>query len=281
MSNPTEAFLQDFHNARPGLTAQVFADLPVQADGRTWPSTYAALASLLPIDGSVRSVLDLACGDGHLLGLLSARLGAGVALTGLDMSTGELAAARERLGKRAVLLQGRAQALPLADASQDAVSCHLALMLMHDLDTVLAQVHRVLRPGGHLLVLVGARQRVQGPALQVWRELLQQQPRRADRADVRFGYPRLNDEAALRVWWQAVGFTGITLQTLQRESWLTPGQLWAWFEGMYDLHLLPQADHASLRQRFEAALAPQLNAQGQVWHGESFSLWQARKLPAA
>jgi ubiquinone/menaquinone biosynthesis C-methylase UbiE len=281
MSNPTESFLQDFHNARPGLTAQVFADLPVREGELSWPSTYAALAAALPTDGSMHRVFDLACGDGYLLGLLAQRLGPSAALTGLDMSPGELAAARERLGERAVLLQGRAQALPLSDASQDAVSCHLALMLMHDLDTVMAQLHRVLRPGGQLLVLVGARQQAQSPALALWRTLLQAQTRRPDRQAVQFGDARLADDAALRTWWQKAGFTDLRVRVLQRQRQMTPAQWWDWFDTMYDLHLLPDTDHAGMRQRFEAALAPLLDAQGQVWHGEAFHLLQATRAQAS
>jgi SAM-dependent methyltransferase len=280
MNNPTEAFLQDFHNARPGLTAQVFADLPVQADdGHAWPSTYQALVSRLPTDGSVRSVLDLACGDGYLLSLLAQRLGEDVQLSGLDMSPGELAAAQVRLGARALLLRGRAQALPVPDASVDAVSCHLALMLMDDLDTVLAQLRRVLRPGGHLLVLVGARQRVQGPALQVWqvwRELLQAQPRRDGRQAVRFGDPRLAEPVLLRAWWQGAGLGELVVQELHQQRRLTPDQFWAFFQGMYDLHLVPAGEHAGLRARFVQRLLPQLDAQGTLPHADTFWLLHAR-----
>jgi ubiquinone/menaquinone biosynthesis C-methylase UbiE len=279
MSNATETFLQDFHNARPGLTAQVFADFPVREGAVSWPSTYAALAAALPTDGSVNRVFDLACGDGYLLAMLAQQLGPSAVLTGLDMTPGELVAARGRLGERAVLLEGRAQDLPLADASQDAVSCHLALMLMHDLDTVMAQLHRVLRPGGQLLVLVGARQRVQGPALSLWRSLLQQQTRRAGREAVRLGDPRLTNEAELRNWWQAVGFGNIRVRELQQERWLTPTQLWGVFETMYDLHLVPEGEHAGLRQRFEAGLAPHLDTQGRVGHVDAFSLLQATRAP--
>lgn len=276
MTNATESFLQDFHNARPGLTAQVFAGLPVHDGQTTWPSTYAALAGALPTDGSVRSLFDLACGDGYLLALLARRLGPGVALSGLDMSERELTAARTRLGEQALLLQGRAQDLPLAHASQDVVSCHMALMLMTDLDQVLSELRRVLRPGGQLLVLIGASQRVQGPAIALWRELLQQQPRRQDRTDVRFGDPRLADLASLRIWWQGAGFIDFTARELQQQRWLTPAQWWDWFEGMYDLHLLPVDQHAEMRQRFEAGMAALVDARGRLLQTEAFRLLQVR-----
>jgi ubiquinone/menaquinone biosynthesis C-methylase UbiE len=51
--------------------------------------------------------------------------------TGVDMSPGELRAARARLGEAVPLVEARAQALPFADGSFDLVTCHLAFMLMH------------------------------------------------------------------------------------------------------------------------------------------------------
>jgi SAM-dependent methyltransferase len=46
---------------------------------------------------------------------------------------------------------GQAEALPAADASLDAVVSTLVLCSVHDLQRTLAEVHRVLRPGGRFL----------------------------------------------------------------------------------------------------------------------------------
>lgn len=139
--DPSELWLRDWHDAHAGATSRAFF--------RANPSTYAWLATHAhPGD----RVLDLACGDGALLELLLTR---GVEQpVGLDMSDGELSAARGRLGSAASLVQGRAQELPFADASFDEVTCHLALMLMRPVEQAIAEVQRILRPGGSFSAVV-------------------------------------------------------------------------------------------------------------------------------
>ena len=63
------------------------------------------------------NVLDVATGTGAVAGLLLDR---GCTVTGLDQSPGMLTVARQRLGMRAVFLEGRAEELPFDDESFDA-----------------------------------------------------------------------------------------------------------------------------------------------------------------
>jgi SAM-dependent methyltransferase len=101
-------------------------------------------------------VLDLACGSGVLLEECRARYGADIALSGVDMSPDELILARERLADADVTLhEGLAQSLGFAgDAVFDAVLCHWALTLMDPLEPVLAEIARVLKPGGVFAAIV-------------------------------------------------------------------------------------------------------------------------------
>jgi demethylmenaquinone methyltransferase / 2-methoxy-6-polyprenyl-1,4-benzoquinol methylase len=92
------------------------------------------------------TVLDLACGTGDLCRDLAVR---GYTPVGLDFSAGMLAAARVD----APLVRGDGEALPVATAGVDGVTCGFALRNFVDLDAVFAECARVLRPGGRLAAL--------------------------------------------------------------------------------------------------------------------------------
>jgi ubiquinone/menaquinone biosynthesis C-methylase UbiE len=106
-------------------------------------------------------VLEVAVGTGRNLGFYPD----GVRLTGLDFSPAMLAQARARaaeLGREIELREGDAQALPFPDASFDTVVCTLGLCGFPDERSAIAEMHRVLRPGGKLLLLdhVGSHHRL-------------------------------------------------------------------------------------------------------------------------
>lgn len=93
--------------------------------------------------------LDVATGTG--LVAREARRIAGADVIGLDLSFGMLAVAARRSG--APLVQGRAESLPVADGSIDFVSMGYALRHVPDLLALAREFHRVLRPGGTVLLL--------------------------------------------------------------------------------------------------------------------------------
>ncbi|HEY7577567.1 MAG TPA: class I SAM-dependent methyltransferase [Acetobacteraceae bacterium] len=96
-------------------------------------------------------MLDIAVGTG-LVASAAHRVTYGDAdIIGLDPSEQMLQQARQKL--RIALIRGRAEALPLADASVDFVSLGYALRHVGDLSTAFAEFHRVLRPNGRLLML--------------------------------------------------------------------------------------------------------------------------------
>ena len=156
-SSPTEAFLIDFHGEFPGLTAKVVGAVPVFFRGREFRSSYEVLAGTVAEAAAPLAVLDLACGDGYLLAALAARSQPGLALCGVDMSRCELALARTHLPSRVALCQARSQHLSFVSASFDCVLCHLALMLMDDVEQVLREVVRVMKPGAIFAAVIGAR----------------------------------------------------------------------------------------------------------------------------
>jgi len=100
-------------------------------------------------------VLDVACGTGVVTREALRRVGAGGRVTGLDASAGMLVVAREQGGDIA-WHEGRAESLPFPDASFDAVVSQFGLMFFGDRAGALAEMGRVLRPGGRLAVAVWA-----------------------------------------------------------------------------------------------------------------------------
>lgn len=96
------------------------------------------------------AVLDVGIGTGLLARQALHILGGGASLVGVDPSPGMMAEARLP-GIR--LLEGRAESLPVADASADFIMMGYALRHIDDVDAALAEFRRVLRPGGRLLIL--------------------------------------------------------------------------------------------------------------------------------
>jgi ubiquinone/menaquinone biosynthesis C-methylase UbiE len=97
-------------------------------------------------------VLEISIGTGRNLPLY----GPDVRLTGIDISAAMLELAKRRadgLGRVADLRVGDAQALELPDASFDTVVCTLALCSIPDPRAAVAEMKRVLRPGGRALLL--------------------------------------------------------------------------------------------------------------------------------
>lgn len=105
----------------------------------------------VPLRGTV---LDFGCGQGFLLEKMLAR---NISCQGLDFSAGSVDIANARLGKNP-LFRGavRVDAIPapLAGASFDAVFFVETLehVLPDELDAVIGELRRLLKPGGHLVV---------------------------------------------------------------------------------------------------------------------------------
>jgi SAM-dependent methyltransferase len=101
--------------------------------------------------GNSDRALDLGCGDGRL----SAELATGD-LTAADVSAVALERARSRLaGARLVELDPDAP-LPLDDATFDLVLCAETIEHVRDVQLLLSEIRRVLRPGGRLALTTPA-----------------------------------------------------------------------------------------------------------------------------
>ncbi|MEE4537007.1 MAG: class I SAM-dependent methyltransferase [Erythrobacter sp.] len=143
--------LQEVHRRDPGFTERC-ARRCRDDSGRT---SYEWLSE---VAGRTRAprILDLACGSGFLIATCLERYPQAERIVGVDMSATELALAHKRLPEdRVELFQAQADALTmLEDASMDAVLCHWALTLMDPVEPVLAEIRRVLAPGGIFAAIV-------------------------------------------------------------------------------------------------------------------------------
>jgi demethylmenaquinone methyltransferase/2-methoxy-6-polyprenyl-1,4-benzoquinol methylase len=125
---------------------------------RLWKAFAVSIARIRPGE----RVLDVASGSGDLARAFAAR-GAEVWMS--DINGPMLARGRDRMldaGRKAAAVRCDAERLPFADAYFDCVSVGFGLRNMTRKDAALAEMARVLRPGGRLLVLEFS---------QVWRPL--------------------------------------------------------------------------------------------------------------
>lgn len=134
-------YLAGFHAEHPAITETVL-DGSRDRDGH---GPYDWVANAVPSGGVI---VDVACGSGPL----AARTGHG--WIGVDSASPELAlAARAAPGQ---VVRADAAAIPLRTGVADSVVCSMALMIFDEPAAVVAEMIRLLRPGGTLVVLLPA-----------------------------------------------------------------------------------------------------------------------------
>ena len=157
----------------------------VDPDGRLW-STLEGLAG--PDNWSGRTVLDLGCGTGFHLPLFAARA---FSVVGVEPHPDLLSLARRRTRRlsNVTLLPGTAQAIPLPDRSVDVVHVRWAYFFGPGCEPGLAELDRVVRPGGTALVIDNDGSR---STFGAW---------------FRRGYPHLPPPAEIERFWATRGWT--------------------------------------------------------------------------
>lgn len=95
-----------------------------------------------------RRAIDVGCGEGRFCRKLA---GLGIAATGIDPTTALISAAQARDPEGDYRIAG-AEALPARDAEYDLVISYLSLIDIPDVATAIAEMVRVLAPGGSLLI---------------------------------------------------------------------------------------------------------------------------------
>jgi SAM-dependent methyltransferase len=125
---------------------------------RFWPCTAGCLKRMALADGE--RVLDLGCGTGSLLLQAAKSIGTRGHVTAVDVSEEMLDIAREHAYSshttNITFLEGRAEKIPVRDASHNVLVASLSLMFVLDKDAAAREIARVLVPGGRLVAAVWA-----------------------------------------------------------------------------------------------------------------------------
>jgi SAM-dependent methyltransferase len=100
---------------------------------------------------AVGRVLDVGCGDGQVARVAAV---AGLDVVGVDPAWGQVSVASMRAGARVEYVRGAAAALPFRSAAFDAAVACLVFEHIVELDDAIAEVARVLAPGGRFLFLL-------------------------------------------------------------------------------------------------------------------------------
>jgi ubiquinone/menaquinone biosynthesis C-methylase UbiE len=131
-----------------------FAEAYAAENENSLQNAYYERPAMVALAGDVagRRILDAGCGAGPLSAALRDR---GAVVTGVDASAGMLALARRRLGDGVDLrVADLGDPLPFDDGAFDDVVASLVLHYLEDWGPTLAEMRRVLRPGGRLIASV-------------------------------------------------------------------------------------------------------------------------------
>ncbi|MER6046405.1 class I SAM-dependent methyltransferase [Streptomyces sp. NPDC001793] len=146
-------------HAQPAPPARVndydsFAEAYSALSETSFLNAYYERPAMLSLAGDVagRRILDAGCGSGPLFAALRDR---GALVTGIDSSAEMVELARRRLGADAALhVADLSNPLPFTNGAFDAVLASLVLHYLEDWGPTLAEMRRVLRPGGRLIASV-------------------------------------------------------------------------------------------------------------------------------
>ncbi|RMF02717.1 MAG: methyltransferase domain-containing protein [Chloroflexi bacterium] len=239
--------------------AEVYEEFFVPALFGEWSSRVAEAAHIQ----AGQRVLDVACGTGVLACAAAERVGAQGEVIGLDINEGMLAVAR-RKAPHIEWQSGPAEDLPFENYSFDAVVSQFGLMFFEDRQAALAEMKRVLRPGGRLAVAVWD-SLGNTPAYATVTDLLQRlfgdEAANALRAPFKLG-----DTALLQSLFSQVGVPNAKITTVEGaarfpsiEAWVTTD-----VKGWTLADMIDEAQFQQLLVEAKKALQPFVTSNGSV-----------------
>jgi ubiquinone/menaquinone biosynthesis C-methylase UbiE len=254
-----EAHLISAHAEQPRMTPEAFAGFKTDAGA----DSYQTLAGEL--NGQETQIVDLACGDGHLIPYILDRVGSLARVTAVDMSPEGIVAARESLTDRRVeFVVARAQELPLPDNVVDHVLCHMAFMLMTPVEPVVAELRRVLKPGGRFSAVIGG-----GAAEGLYRQIqrllgLFVQAHLPRYGEARVGSSAVGDAEGLDGLFKDGFQLPVTMRQFHLRYHVTPEGVWTYARNMYFVPAMPEPVQRELRDELMAVARDHLDSEGKV-----------------
>lgn len=258
----TEAFIKNFHLENPGCTPACFSNGKMQG-----LDSYSYLLSTLDELRAGQTVVDLACGDGTLIRRILSQGISGVKVVGIDMSSGELNLAKKTITSSQVeFIEARAQSLPLVNSSVDFIFCHMALMLMDELDLVISEIRRCLKPGGVFSAIVGGQAEI-SPIFKSFLGLLKQALAEENKTFLyNLGDSHTRSEEGLKSLFSEDYFVKTESQDLKLEFSVKPNEALDFFMLMYDVGLLSKSRKSQLNSDLLKLLESNVDSKGLVNH---------------
>jgi ubiquinone/menaquinone biosynthesis C-methylase UbiE len=213
-------------------------------------------------------LLDVGTGTGLVAAAAVAAPGAAIRAVGLDVSPAMLARARERVARLGVaLVTGDAEALPCRDGSFDAAAGHFVLVFLERPAAAMAEVRRVLRPGGRVALTALTR-----PEATAYGPVLEALGRRAPRARELLGrLCAFGPPDRLAALLTGAGFRDAQVEQVRRAvGWASFEEYWGVIEAGGGLagqeyRALPDGARGAVRAEVERAVA----ARGLAWEMEA------------
>jgi SAM-dependent methyltransferase len=239
--------------------AEVYEEFFIPALFQEWPPRVAAAAQI----GPGQRVLDVACGTGILARHVAPLVGPSGSVVGLDINEGMLDVAR-RKAPEIEWKQGRAEELPFAEGSFDAVVSQFALMFFEDRQGAIREMLRVLKPGGRLAVAVWDSAE-NSPGYAALMDLLQrlfgEQAADALRAPFVLG-----DTQTLRALFASAGLPDAQVTTQEGTARFPSIESWVYMEikGWTLAEMIDDAQYAQLLAEAKRVLKPLADGQGKV-----------------
>ena len=246
-----ESFLQQAHKQGASMTPRAFGQYKTSG-GKT---SYELLAQTLAPEH--KKILDLACGDAHLFQFIF-KVNPEAVISGVDMSEGELAIARQKYGNHSLvqLVQARAESVPLPSDSQDALLCHMALMLMFPIDSVIKEMERLLRPSGILSGVVGGAAKEGEFILEIQKTLTRYLRNKYNVSQLpSTGDPRFRSQEGIADLFTQTQFESPEFENIDLQVSGTIDEILNQWKEMYFVSVLPSSEQGELLQEIRNLLS--------------------------